>query len=197
MVPFPRFVALLCLPRSGSSLLMDLIRLCGWHVADHISAGSDASLREGRNEFLGVAQPVLPGDERAYQKQLLAALQDTGCEALKVVHNHDVIMPALVANVEDLRVVFLTRNSEAMAKSQADYGIATSAPPLVLEERLATIRQRYVEGAPPYRVHAVAFEKLMAQDRPTLAGLRDFLGGTAPLDALAAVIHPEVVKHGW
>jgi hypothetical protein len=101
------------------------------------------------------------------------------------------------------RVLLMRRRLDEMVASQRRMLERLGRDPGTLsDERKAQIfaaqldeTERWLTAQPGFRVHRVDYNALVEDPRPHLAQVAEFLGGGLDLDAMTAVVDPELYRN--
>jgi hypothetical protein len=169
------------LPRSGTSLMMQMLAAGGLPVLTDGERSADADNPKGYLELERVKQ--LRSDS--------TWLASAGGHAVKVIH----MLLQNLPTVHQYDVLFMERDIGEVLKSQATMlarsgRAGASLPPerlaAVYQAQLATTRQ-WLSDRACFRVHPVRYAELVTQPVQTVDAVRNFLRAGSTLDAGAMV----------
>ncbi len=176
------------LPRSGTSMMMQMLDAGGIPVlADGVRV-SDADNPRGYYEFELVKKT----------KQDATWLKDAGGKAVKIVHLLLMDLPA----THQYRVLMMRRKMQEILASQKtmldrNKRPGASVPP----EQLARIFQqqfekidRWLAAQPNFRVLSVDYNALLADPKPQVEAISAFLDGRLDAAAMQAVVDPALYR---
>ncbi len=188
----PPVVVVSGIPRSGTSLLMQMLAAGGMGVVSDGVRSPDASNRRGYLEHERVKRLARDPEAAGWLQRCASG------RALKVIH---ALAPALpVAADLEYRVVMLRRDFAEVVASQARMLAAAGEPPdPIPDERLAEVlRAQWEETVAALRaradcaVHVVGFERLLDEPAAVARELCDWLGAGLDQAAMAAVVDAEL-----
>jgi hypothetical protein len=171
-------------PRSGTSLVMQMLAAGGFPVLSDGARAPDAHNPRGYLEY----QPVKRLREDA---SWLGAARG---RAVKVVHS---LVDALPEGF-DYRLVLLRRDLEEVVASQ-DAMLDADAPPGLAPGRLRQVfcsqlveLERWLGSRPQFRLLRVEHRDLLAAPARAAAALDWFLGGGLDVEAMAGAVDPSL-----
>jgi hypothetical protein len=176
------------LPRSGTSLMMQMLQAGGLPLLTDGQRTPDASNPRGYFEHEAVKQG----------RNDLSWLEQAGGKAVKVIH---LLLPHLPAP-RNYRVIFMVRNLEEVIASQRAMlqqqgrpaaTLTDAALAGVFEKQLATVRQWLAEQ-PHFRVHYVNHRDVIAQPEAAAEQINLFLGGNLAVTRMVAAVNPELYR---
>lgn len=183
------------LPRSGTSLMMQVCEAAGIPVFTDGRRGADESNPQGYYEHAGVAGLLQDGDR--------GWLEGARGKVVKVVAPLLTALPEMVVgDGQRVRVVFMEREMEEILASQAAM-LARLGKPAVSEANravLARVFERKVEEALAWmelrgiRCLRVRYGDLVRTPELVLPGLAAFLGVEGREVAMGAVIRPGLYR---
>jgi hypothetical protein len=177
------------LPRSGTSLAMQLVAAGGIPpLTDHQRA-PDADNPRGYFEFEAVKQ--LRSDRSWFA--------DARGRSVKIIH---MLLTELPDDVP-CRVLFMRRDIGEVVRSQRVMLERSGKPGGALtSERLGAVYEsqlagvaRWLAGRPAFRVLDVPYAGLIADPVPLIAGIDAFLGGGLDTDAMAGAVDPSLYRN--
>jgi hypothetical protein len=173
------------LPRSGTSLMMQMLGAGGVPLLTDSLRPSDADNERGYFEF----EPV---KSLARDASWIAAAEGKAVKIVSLLLYH-------LPPQHDYRVVFMRRPLSAVLRSQAAMlqRRGEPAPQARDDEALATHLQRHLDAVdtwmarhPRLSVLPVAYEDLLRNPCEALAGVPEFLSTELDLDRMARAIDP-------
>ncbi len=193
----PPIVVVSGLPRSGTSLMMQMLKAGGTPALTDDRRGADESNPRGYLELDAVK--TLPKDN--------AFLDDAPGHAVKVIH---ALLPAL-PNRHRYRVLFMDRDldevlaSQRRMRTQLARGGEGTAAPAVDEDRLKATFARQLAGVKAWAASQTNVELLEVSHRelinnasPVVERVAAFLQGVTPIDldtaAMAAAVDPSLYR---
>ncbi|MBN8644998.1 MAG: sulfotransferase [Planctomycetes bacterium] len=182
------------LPRSGTSLMMQMLEAGGIEAVTDGERKADADNPRGYYEFERVKQ--IRTDK--------AWLPDAVGKQVKMVHLLLLDLPtALPSGIGGYRVVFMRRHLEEVVRSQATMleRSGKSGAALTPERLIALYRQQidqvlaHTARQPCFRVLEVSYNDLMADPAGVAPRLDGFLGGGLPLNRMIAAVDPSLYRN--
>jgi hypothetical protein len=177
------------LPRSGTSLMMQMIRAGGIPALTDEQRAADEDNPRGYLEFEAVKKT----------KQDPSWLSQADGKVVKMVH---LLLYDLPAD-RDYHVVFMRRNIKEVLASQKKMlqrsgrqGAAMSDDALanVFDGQLKKLLP-WLAGQKNFKVLEVAYNDLMSDPKPQIQKISQFLGGTLDTAAMAAAIDPTLYRN--
>jgi Sulfotransferase family len=177
------------LPRSGTSLMMQMLAAGGMPVLTDQIRTPDEDNPRGYLEFERVKQI----------KQDNSWLVDATGKAVKMVHLLLLDLPT----DRDYRVIFMRRRLEEVLASQRKMLTRSgkpgaSVPDQVLmktfEQQVAKVMQ-WLAQQPTFRTHEVWYHELIANPAPGARAINTFLGGVLDERAMCAAIDPGLYRN--
>ena len=196
MEPLPWITVVSGLPRSGTSLMMQMLAAGGVPPLTDAQRAADPSNPRGYLELEAVKRLKM---DRAWLPQARG-------KAVKIIH---LLLPELAGAPPDehgaplnFRVVMMRRPIVEIVASQramlARQGKASAAIPDAQLARLFTDQlarvERWLEGRPEFQVCAVPYPELIAQPGETAARLNAFLGGGLDEPAMVRAVDPSLYR---
>lgn len=186
------------LPRSGTSLMMQMLAAGGWPLLHDSERPADADNPEGYFEWEGIKQLRTRPD----------ILREAEGKVLKVV---SMMMP-LLPNKHSYRVIFMQRPVEQVAESQfrmISRRRGKDAYEPVAEEERAAMEKRlfshadwtveHLRVAPNITLLEVDFPALVAEPRAWVQRIAEFAGKpelpAETLEKMAGVVRPELFRN--
>ena len=178
------------LPRSGTSMLMKMLEAGGIPpVTDHIRT-ADPDNPKGYYEFERVKQ-LDKGDT--------AWLKEAQGKAVKVI---SALLKYLPPD-HTYRVIFIHRHMPEILASQRKMLIRRGEDPdKVGDEQMARLFARHVQQVeawlkeqPNMSVLAVHYSDILADPRPHIERINEFLGGNLDTEAMTAVVDPTLYRN--
>lgn len=200
--PSPRrpldFVLVSGLPRSGTSLMMQILAAGGWPIMQDSERPADADNPEGYFEWENIKQ-IRTRPE---------ILRDAEGKVIKVIST----LLALLPGRHHYRVIFMNRPIEQVAESQfrviarrrhrPEESVVPDEERSVMEKRLRTHAEWTVEHlrmAPNFELLEVDFPALVAKPQDWVARIAAFAGrpetDAATLARMAAAVRPELHRN--
>ena len=187
----PPIVIVSGLPRSGTSLMMQMLAAGGMPVLTDGERTPDPDNPRGYLELERVKQ----------LKSDTSWLAGAGGHAVKIIH---LLLQDLPTSYE-YDVLFMERDINEVLRSQSAMLARSgrpgaSLPPerlaAVYQSQLATVRQWLAER-PCFRVHPVRYAELVAAPAESADAIRKFLRAGATLDsaAMAAAVDPSLYRN--
>ena len=174
------------LPRSGTSLMMQMLQAGGMQLLTDGRRAPDESNPRGYLEHEGVK----------HGRKDLSWLEQADGKAVKVIH----LLLLQLPTDRNYRVVFMLRHLEeviasqrAMLKQQgrADAKLADVRLASAFETQLNQVRQWLAEH-PNFRVLYVNHGSLIEDPLATAGQINQFLGGNLLAAKMAGAVHPEL-----
>lgn len=177
------------LPRSGTSMMMRMLEAGGLPVmVDHIRE-ADEDNPAGYYEFEAVKQT----------KQDQGWLGEAAGKAVKMVYRLLYDLPT----GQEYRVVFMRRKLEEVLASQQKmldrHGKNDAA---VTDEQMAKLFrtqlekfEKWIAEQPNFTVLEVSYNDLLADPKPSLEKINQFLGGQLNINAMAGVVDPALYRN--
>ena len=185
------FVAVIGRPRTGTSLVCDLVKSCGFNF------GKDAyytdSLRAGRNEHPLIRTLIKMNDFyiaeaiNTFKKQNINAAKchtTNMCAWLEVFNNH----------FNELKVVVINRDYDNSVKSFIDTLKSSNyKKSLNYYSKVNEMLDGIVKNTNNYNILTLDFEDLLLKKDEPLIKLKNFLNSDTSIEELKDIIHPEAV----
>lgn len=190
-----RFVLIIGPPRTGTSLMVDLVRKCGYEFGD-VTKPKDSrphmGLRSPRNEHnltkTGLKEPKNP-------KNVFKEFKHRGINANKIVNAFHLWLPHFAKQYDDLRIICMRRDIEAGLRGVAEIsGRSKEWRRNFYMERRKWVQE--VVDSEDYNSLLVDFEMLLKKDNKLLRSLVGFVGSDVDIEELKAIIKPDVSKNG-
>ena len=177
------------LPRSGTSLMMQILKAGGLEVMTDQQRTADEDNPEGYYEWEEI--------KRVGEDPTILAQADG--KVIKVV---SALIPSLPA-IHRYRVIFMTRPISEVVASQTKMierrgTRGANLPPEKLTETLERHRTTIRHGlgsAPNFEVLEVDYPRLIADPGTWAEKINEFLGGKLDIAAMAASVKPELHRH--
>ncbi len=178
------------LPRSGTSLMMQMLGAGGIPLLTDSLRPSDADNERGYFEF----EPV---KSLARDASWIAAAEGKAVKIVSLLLYH-------LPPEHDYRVVFMRRPLAAVLRSQAAMlqRRGEPAPNAREDEALSIHLQRHLDAVdtwmarhPRLKVYSVGYEELLRDPLETLAGLPKFLDRDFDLHSMAQTVEPRLRHH--
>jgi hypothetical protein len=178
------------LPRSGTSMMMKMLEAGGMEVVqDHIRE-PNVDNPKGYYEFERVKK--LPEGDTAW-------LHDAAGKVIKIISQLILHLP----EAHTYKVLFVQRKMHEILASQARMlqhrGEAAGS---VSDEQMAQFFEKHLHkifswmDERPYVSYLdVDYNQMLADPRPTLEQVNDFLGGMLDIDAMTAVVDPTLYRN--
>ena len=174
------------LPRSGTSMMMQVLSAGGLPVLSDGVRGADVDNPRGYHEFEAVKRT----------KQDPSWLDESEGKVVKVVH-------ALLADLptdRPYRVIMMRRRTETVVKSQAAMLMRLGEQGADLEpDKLARIYERQLDQAKDYMGRQACFEfievwygAIIEYTKPQIERIDKFLSGELDIDAMVEVVDPDL-----
>ncbi len=186
-----RFITVVSgLPRSGTSMMMKMLEAGGIPPITDKLREADEDNPKGYYEFERVKQ-MDQGDT--------SWVVDARGKVVKVIS-------ALLKHLppgEQYRVVFVRRNMPEILASQRKMLIRRGEDPdkmddaqmaMLFEKHLKQVDE-WLKAQPNFRVLYVHYSDILADPRPQIARINDFLGGNMDEEAMAAAIDPNLYRN--
>lgn len=183
------------LPRSGTSLMMQMLHAGGIEAVTDQERKPDADNPRGYFEFERVKK--IKTDK--------AWLPDAKGKQVKMVHILLLDLPTspLPEGVAGYRVVFMRRHLEEVVKSQSvmleRHGKTGAALP---PERLMAMYKQQIDQvlahcakSPAFKLMELSYNDLMADPAAAAASLNDFLGGGLDRQAMVSAVDPTLYRN--
>jgi hypothetical protein len=187
MEPFVTIVS--GLPRSGTSMMMRMLEAGGVPpVTDEVRT-ADVDNPRGYYEF----EPAKKTKEDA------SWLESAGGKAVKMVYQLLYDLPG----DREYRVLFLSRELAEVLASQRkmlsrlgkpDGGIADEKMAELFRSQLAKF-ESWAAGQPYLKLLDVDYNRMVADPRPQAEAINAFLGGELNVEAMVAVVEPELYRN--
>ena len=176
------------LPRSGTSLLMQMLAAGGLPALTDGVRKADEDNRRGYYEFEAVKKTSRDP----------AWLSDAAGKAVKMVYRLLYDLPP----VYRYRVVFVQRKLEEVLASQKimlqrqgkETGEDDAAMMRIFLKEIAQV-QEWLGGQPNFRVHDVDYNRLVAAPEGQAAEIDEFLGGGLDVEAMIAAVDPQQYRN--
>lgn len=178
----PFVVVVSGLPRSGTSLVMQMLEVGGMPVLR-----DDVRLPDEHNPkgYLEYAPVKRLGEDASWVPEA------RGC-AVKVLYH---LVPLLPPSC-DYRLILVRRELRQVLASQ-DAMIGDRRPPRLRQERLVSIfctqlqqLESWIEAQPNFRLLRVEHRELLADPLHLAGGMNEFLGGGLDVAAMAKAVDP-------
>ena len=176
------------LPRSGTSMMMQMLDAGGMPVlADHQRAADDDN-RKGYYELEAVKRT----------RQDPAWLEQAPGKAVKVIY----VLLSDLPEGYDYRVVFMRRNmdeilasQQAMLTRRGEQGADVATPQMagIFARQLKRI-EGWLAQQPHFSVLDVDYRRVIADPLPEAHRVSEFLGGRLDPTAMAAAVDPEMYR---
>ncbi|RIK16066.1 MAG: sulfotransferase family protein [Anaerolineae bacterium] len=186
-----RFITVVSgLPRSGTSMMMKMLEAGGIPPITDKLREADEDNPKGYYEFERVKQ-MDQGDT--------SWVVDARGKVVKVIS-------ALLKHLppgEQYRIVFVRRNMPEILASQRKMLIRRGEDPdkmddaqmaMLFEKHLKQVDE-WLKAQPNFRVLYVHYSDILADPRPQIARINDFLGGNMDEEAMAAAIDPNLYRN--
>lgn len=176
-------------PRSGTSLAMQMLHVGGMPAITDEQRAPDANNPRGYFEF----EPV---------KQLRADQQWLGSAAGKAVKIIHLLLTELPVD-RDYRVLFMQRDLAEVVRSQAAMlersgksggGLGEAQLAQTYAAQLARVKS-WLRERPCFRVMDVPYPELVREPRAMSDAINDFLGGGLDVDAMVGAVDPSLYRH--
>ena len=188
------FVLIIGPPRSGTSLMVDLVRECGLNfgtVTEPSDSRPKMKKRSPRNEHRSTMKGKLPNNP----ENKLKHFEEAKINANKIVNSFHKWFPFFVAYYDDLRIIVMKRNPKAGIKSVAEL---TESWDDAKRESFWMDRRKWAQeiaDSKDYNTLLVHFESLLAKNDAVLKSLIDFVDGKTTIEALKKHIKPGLSKN--
>ena len=177
------------LPRSGTSMMMRMLEAGGMPLLTDGLRQADDDNPQGYYEF----EPV---KKTGTAHEWLPAAQG---KAVKIIYRLLYDLP----DGYDYRIVFMQRKlDEVLASQQKMLDRKGEKGSSLGSDQLAGLFRKelvhvgtWLSQRPSFTVHEVSYNELLADPRPRLAGVDEFLGGGLDLDAMAAVVDARLYRN--
>lgn len=178
------------LPRSGTSMMMKMLEAGGISPITDELREADEDNPKGYYEFERVKQMD--------QGDTTWVVEARG----KVVKVISALLKHLPAG-EQYRVVFVRRNMPEILASQRKMLIRRGEDPnkmddaqmaMLFEKHLKQIDE-WLKAQPNFRVLYVHYSEVLADPRPQIDKINEFLGGSLNTDAMAGTVDPELYRN--
>ena len=181
------------LPRSGTSMLMQMLQAGGLLILSDGERALDESNQRGYFELEAIKQL------RQYPDR--AGLREAGGKAVKVIAH---LLPSLLPGIP-YRILFMSRPLHEILASQAAMLKRTGREGSKLSERqlgatylqqLEQIRQELAHHPEHFHLINVDYHQTLADPEAVAARINAFLGGGLNEAAMAAAVAPELRREG-
>lgn len=177
------------LPRSGTSMMMQMLSAGGMPVLSDGVRGPDADNPRGYFEF----EPVKRTAKDA------GWVDQAAGKAVKIVH---LLLPELPAS-HDYRVVFMERDLQEVVASQALMlarleRAGADLNPKELADAFAVQLRRvraWLAGQPHFQLLDVSYHQVINDPHGQAARTNEFLGGQLAEPSMAAAVEPTLYRH--
>jgi Sulfotransferase domain len=176
------------LPRSGTSLMMQMLQAGGMQLLTDGLRSPDAHNPHGYFEYEGVK----------HSRDDVSWLDQAGGKTVKVIH---LLLPHLPAD-RNYRVIFMQRDlkeviasQQAMLKQQGRAVVRLADEKLaeIFEKQLATVRQ-WLATQPNFQVCYVDYQDVIHHPPDVAERLNSFLGGNLLVAGMTAVVDPALYR---
>jgi Sulfotransferase domain len=176
------------LPRSGTSLMMQMLQAGGMHLLTDGLRAPDNHNPRGYFEHESVKQG----------RNDLSWLNEARGKAVKVIH---LLLPHLPTD-RDYRVIFMLRDLQEVIVSQRVMLTQQGRPAATLtdaalagvfEKQLATARQ-WLAGKPNFRVLYVNYRDVIGRPSEVAGEINQFLTGNLRVADMAAAVEPALYR---
>lgn len=178
------------LPRSGTSMMMKMLEAGGILPVTDKLREADEDNPKGYYEFERVKQ-MDQGDT--------TWVVDARGKVVKVI---SALLKHLPAG-EQYRVVFVRRNMPEILASQRKMLIRRGEDPnkmddaqmaMLFEKHLKQVEE-WLKAQPNFRVLYVHYSDILADPRPQIAAINDFMGGILNVEAMAEAVDPNLYRN--
>ena len=177
------------LPRSGTSLMMQMLRAGGIPVLSDQIRAADVDNPRGYFEF----------EKVKHVKADNAWLEQARGKAVKIIHMLLMDLPPDL----DCRVVFMHRDLREVVRSQATMlQRSGKAGASLTPDRLAqvyssqlTAVKRWLAERPSFKLLEIEYADLIREPRPNSEAVSKFLGSDLDVDAMAAAVDPALYRN--
>ena len=178
------------LPRSGTSLMMQMLGAAGLPLLIDQVRRADPDNPEGYYEHEGVKE--LPTGSHAW-------LDRAGGKAVKVISALLEYLPSEY----NYRVIFMQRSLPEILASQKKMLVRRDEPPdTISDEKLTFLYQRHLAQVERWlatqsnmQVLMVDYNRLVQDPEPATMELSRFLGGQLDVDAMVRVVKPALYRN--
>ena len=177
------------LPRSGTSMMMRMLEAGGLPVMIDQIREADEDNPAGYYEFEAVKQT----------KQDQSWLADAAGKAVKMVYRLLYDLPTQ----QEYRVVFMRRKlEEVLASQQKMLDRHGKNDPAVSDEQMAKLFrtqlekfEKWIAEQPNFKVLEVSYNDMLADPKPPIEKINQFLGGQLNTEAMAQVVDPTLYRN--
>jgi len=178
------FVVISGLPRSGTSLVCDIVQQCGYDFGPVTINDDNPTKNRHEWRFMHTA-------EQGRFHQFALDCMEHDITALKVGCNWDKWIDMLRIKFNDIRVITVMRDTTSIEKSRLDYGIG---PNFANQNHIAAEMVGITNLHCSSNSHMVTFEQLLRGHPDTLNGIINHIDGDANAEDLSKLIHPDQVR---
>lgn len=177
------------LPRSGTSMMMRMLEAGGLPVMIDNIREADEDNPAGYYEFEAVKQT----------KQDRSWLADATGKVVKMVYRLLYDLPT----DQEYRVVFMRRKlEEVLASQQKMLDRQGKNDAAVTDEQMAKLFrtqlekfEKWIAEQPNFKVLEVSYNDLLADPKPPVEAINQFLGGQLNTEAMAQVVDPNLYRN--
>jgi len=180
------FIAVIGAPRTGTSLVCDLVKKCGFNFGE--DAYYTEVIRAGRNEH--PLTRSLTDVTEAYSSYVVNVFKEQGINASKF---HTIKMGDWLEVFDkyyNLKVVIIRRNRDNSVKS-----VIGISPDLDYYKEVTNMSNGIIKEDNDYDKFVLQFEDLLLKEEEPLIGLKTFLNSDVSIEELKNIIKPEEVLH--
>lgn len=197
-------VVVVGIPRSGTSLACDLVRICGYNLG---AVAMTRDVRRGRNHHPVHSNARYTSFDGI--RKWVADLDEEGITAIKLIPEFETMLPIINKVVEDLRVVVTTREVREAVVSHIEYALLTD--PLNNYREVKGLRDKIVKAAdgvldrdeailrlledPDIKTHNLDFMMVQNHDVRTFSALKRFLSSDVDETEMMHAVIPSVSKY--
>lgn len=176
------------LPRSGTSLMMQMLQAGGMELLTDGRRASDESNPRGYFEHEAVK----------HGRNDLSWLEQAGGKAVKVIH----LLLLNLPGDRNYRVIFMLRNLEEVVASQrvmlnqqgrAPAALADKTLADIFEKQMATVRQWLAER-PNFRVLYLNHHEVITNPSIASSQINEFLGGNLKIADMTIAVNPQLYR---
>ena len=187
------FLLIVGAPRSGTSLMVDLMKVCGFDFGETIKPNKPwMGKRSPRNEHKLTTRGIVPKDfdfEKAFWR-----IERTKMNATKIPHTFAIWVPEFVRRYDRLKIIVTQRDMNTLVSSNLEFDWTNRRRIIEYTQDRIKDAQNLLDSD-EYHTFPAPFEKVLSKDTEFLKCLLEYVEVQTPIEKLTCIIDPEVSRY--